>query len=50
MSLPLTARWEYFAKLGTEAGSEESKLLEVLRESHSVMALVTASKRSSDLT
>lgn len=31
MSLPLTARWEYFAKLGTESGSEESKLLDVLR-------------------
>ena len=35
MSLPLTARWEYFAKLGTEPGSEEAKLLEVLRKSFS---------------
>jgi hypothetical protein len=32
MSLPLTARWEYGAKLGTEEGSPEAKLQEVLRK------------------
>lgn len=32
MSLPLTARWEYGAKLGTEEGSREAKLQEVLRK------------------
>ena len=32
MSLPLTARWEYYAKLGTEEGSEEAKLMDVLSE------------------
>lgn len=32
MSLPLTARWEYGAKLGTEEGSPEAKLLAVLRK------------------
>lgn len=31
MSLPLTARWEYDAKLGSEQESEEGKLLAVLR-------------------
>lgn len=49
MSLPLTARWEYFAKLGTEAGSEESKLLEVLRESHGTMASITIGECSAIL-
>lgn len=33
MSLPLTARWEYGAKLGTEKGSREAVLLDCLRES-----------------
>lgn len=32
MSLPLTARWEYGAKLGTEDGTPEARLLEVLRK------------------
>lgn len=32
MSLPLTARWEYYAKLGDEEGSREKELLDVLRE------------------
>lgn len=32
MSLPLTARWEYHAKLGTDPESQEAKLLEVLRK------------------
>ena len=32
MSLPLSARWEYYAQLGTEEGSEEAKLVEVLSE------------------
>lgn len=32
MSLPLTARWEYYAKLGSEARTPEAELLEVLRE------------------
>ncbi|CAD6564991.1 MAG: Coproporphyrinogen-III oxidase [Cyphobasidiales sp. Tagirdzhanova-0007] len=31
MSLPLSARWEYYAQLGTEEGSEEAKLVEVLK-------------------
>lgn len=34
MSLPLTARWEYYAQLGTEEGSRESQLLQVLSTSH----------------
>lgn len=32
MSLPLTARWEYMAQIGTQEGSEEERLLKVLRE------------------
>ncbi|KAG0143637.1 hypothetical protein CROQUDRAFT_171450 [Cronartium quercuum f. sp. fusiforme G11] len=32
MSLPLTARWEYMTPVGTQADSEEEKLLKVLRE------------------
>jgi coproporphyrinogen III oxidase len=32
MSLPETARWEYMSETGTEEGSEEWKLLEVLRK------------------
>ncbi|EKM56769.1 uncharacterized protein PHACADRAFT_254083 [Phanerochaete carnosa HHB-10118-sp] len=31
MSLPETARWEYMSDVGTEEGSEEAKMLEVLR-------------------
>lgn len=31
MSLPETARWEYMTEMGTEEGSEEWKLLEVLK-------------------
>ena len=31
MSLPETARWEYMSELGTEEGSEEAKMLEVLK-------------------
>ena len=31
-TVPLTARWEYEAKMGTEAGSAEKKLLEVLKQ------------------
>ncbi|KII91000.1 hypothetical protein PLICRDRAFT_106869 [Plicaturopsis crispa FD-325 SS-3] len=30
MSLPETARWEYMSEMGSEEGSEEAKLLEVL--------------------
>lgn len=33
MSLPLNARWEYYAKFGTEEGSREAELLEVLSKS-----------------
>jgi len=32
MSLPDTARWEYMSEMGTEEGTEESKLVQVLRE------------------
>ncbi|KAH6888966.1 coproporphyrinogen III oxidase [Coprinopsis sp. MPI-PUGE-AT-0042] len=32
MSLPETARWEYMSEMGEEEGSEEAKLLTVLRE------------------
>lgn len=32
MSLPETARWEYMSEMGSEEGSEEAKLLQVLRE------------------
>ena len=32
MSLPETARWEYRSEVGTEAESDEGKLLEVLRK------------------
>jgi coproporphyrinogen III oxidase len=31
MSLPETARWEYMSELGTEEGSEEARLMEVLK-------------------
>ena len=31
MSLPETARWEYMSEMGTEEGSEEAQILEVLR-------------------
>ncbi|KAI0365377.1 Coproporphyrinogen oxidase [Pilatotrama ljubarskyi] len=31
MSLPETARWEYMSEMGTEEGSEEAQMLEVLR-------------------
>jgi len=31
MSLPETARWEYQTTMGTDEGSEEAKLLEVLK-------------------
>lgn len=31
MSLPETARWEYMSELGTEEGTEEARLLEVLK-------------------
>ncbi|KAI5121347.1 hypothetical protein M0805_000655 [Coniferiporia weirii] len=31
MSLPETARWEYMSDMGTEEGSEEYKLMEILR-------------------
>lgn len=31
MSLPETARWEYMSEMGEEEGSEEKKLLEVLK-------------------
>lgn len=32
MSLPETARWEYMSELGSEEGTEEAKLIQVLRE------------------
>ena len=32
MSLPEVARWEYMSEVGTEEGSEEGKLLEVVRK------------------
>ncbi|KAH8922183.1 Coproporphyrinogen oxidase [Atractiella rhizophila] len=32
MTMPLTARWEYMAELGTEEGTEENKLLSILRQ------------------
>jgi coproporphyrinogen III oxidase len=32
MSLPETARWEYMSELGTEEGTEEAKLVQVLKE------------------
>lgn len=32
MSLPLTSRWEYMPQIGTQAGSEEEKVLKVLKE------------------
>ncbi|EJC98358.1 coproporphyrinogen III oxidase [Fomitiporia mediterranea MF3/22] len=32
MSLPETARWEYMSEMGTEEGTEEAKLLEILRK------------------
>ncbi|KAF9235643.1 Coproporphyrinogen III oxidase [Melanogaster broomeanus] len=32
MSLPETARWEYMSELGTEEGSEEERLLKVLKK------------------
>jgi len=32
MSLPDTARWEYMSEMGTEEDTEESKLVQVLRE------------------
>ena len=31
MSLPETARWEYMSEMGTEEGSEEGRVLEVVR-------------------
>ena len=31
MSLPETARWEYMSEMGSEEGSEEAKMLEVLK-------------------
>ena len=31
MSLPLEARWEYMAEMGTKAGSREAELVEVLQ-------------------
>jgi coproporphyrinogen III oxidase len=31
MSLPETARWEYMSDLGTQSGSREAQLLEVLK-------------------
>lgn len=31
MSLPETARWEYMSEMGTEEGSEEAKMVEVLK-------------------
>lgn len=31
MSLPETARWEYMSELGTEEGSEEEKLMKILK-------------------
>ncbi|KAI0748371.1 Coproporphyrinogen oxidase [Daedaleopsis nitida] len=31
MSLPETARWEYMSEMGTEEGSEEARMLEVLK-------------------
>ena len=31
MSLPETARWEYRSEVGTDAESEEGKVLEVVR-------------------
>jgi coproporphyrinogen III oxidase len=31
MSLPLEARWEYMSDMGTEEGSEERRLSEVLK-------------------
>ncbi|KAJ3567551.1 hypothetical protein NP233_g6297 [Leucocoprinus birnbaumii] len=32
MSLPETARWEYMSEMGTEEGTEEARLVEVLKE------------------
>ena len=32
MSLPETARWEYMSEMGTTEGTEEERLLSVLRE------------------
>jgi coproporphyrinogen III oxidase len=32
MSLPETARWEYMSEMGAEEGSEEAKLVQVLRQ------------------
>lgn len=32
MSLPETARWEYMSEIGTEEGTEEAQLVQVLRE------------------
>ncbi|KAF9011761.1 coproporphyrinogen III oxidase [Cyathus striatus] len=32
MSLPETARWEYMCEVGTEEGSEEARLMSVLKE------------------
>ncbi|TFK25114.1 coproporphyrinogen III oxidase [Coprinopsis marcescibilis] len=32
MSLPETARWEYMSEMGSEEGSEEEKLMRVLKE------------------
>jgi coproporphyrinogen III oxidase len=32
MSLPETARWEYMSELGNEKGSEEEKLIEILKK------------------
>ena len=31
MSLPEVARWEYMSEMGTEEGSEEAKLMEVVK-------------------
>ena len=35
MSLPETARWEYMSELGTQAGSEEERVVEVLKNPRS---------------
>jgi coproporphyrinogen III oxidase len=32
MSLPETARWEYMSELGSVKGSEEEKLVEILKK------------------
>lgn len=46
MSLPLTARWEYYAKLGQDEGSEEAKLLHVLSTPATLWSIDMRTRRS----